>query len=90
MGYDRIQGALAKIGHDNSDQTIGNILKQHSIALMLRTRLLESSRDRLLATNRELHDIVSVSGTSDAAASDFWSVLKERLNSRPANRKRMW
>jgi len=30
-GYDWIQGALANIGHDISDQTIGNILKQHGI-----------------------------------------------------------
>lgn len=30
-GYDRIQGALANLGHDVSDQTIGNILKQHGI-----------------------------------------------------------
>ena len=30
-GYDRIQGTLANPGHDVSDQTIGNILKQHGI-----------------------------------------------------------
>jgi transposase InsO family protein len=30
-GYDRIQGALANLGHDVSDQTIGNILKEHGI-----------------------------------------------------------
>ena len=30
-GYDRIQGSLANLGHDVSDQTIGNILKQHGI-----------------------------------------------------------
>jgi transposase InsO family protein len=30
-GYDRIQGALANLGHDVSDQTIGNLLKQHGI-----------------------------------------------------------
>jgi len=29
--YDRIQGALANLAHDVSDQTIGNILKQHGI-----------------------------------------------------------
>jgi putative transposase len=31
-GYDRIAGALANLGHINSDQTIGNILKRHGIA----------------------------------------------------------
>jgi putative transposase len=30
-GYDRIQGALANLGHDVSDQTVGNILKQHGV-----------------------------------------------------------
>lgn len=31
-GYDRIVGALANLGHQVSDQTIGNILKRHGIA----------------------------------------------------------
>ncbi len=30
-GYDRIQGALANVGHEISDQTVGNILKDHGI-----------------------------------------------------------
>jgi transposase InsO family protein len=30
-GYDRIQGALTNLGHEVSDQTIGNILKGHGI-----------------------------------------------------------
>ena len=30
-GYDRIQGALANVGYHISDQTVGNILKQHGI-----------------------------------------------------------
>lgn len=30
-GYDRIQGALANLGHGISDQTVGNILKEHGI-----------------------------------------------------------
>ena len=30
-GYDRIQGALANLGHSVSDQSIGNILKEHGI-----------------------------------------------------------
>jgi transposase InsO family protein len=30
-GYDRIQGALANLGHKISDQTIGNILKEHGV-----------------------------------------------------------
>jgi len=31
-GYDRIVGALANLGHQVSDQTVGNILKRHGIA----------------------------------------------------------
>jgi putative transposase len=31
-GYDRIAGALANVGHDVSDQTVGNILRRHGIA----------------------------------------------------------
>jgi putative transposase len=30
-GYDRIVGALANLGHEISDQTVGNILKRHGI-----------------------------------------------------------
>ena len=30
-GFDRIEGALANLGHDVSDQTVGNILKRHGI-----------------------------------------------------------
>jgi putative transposase len=30
-GYDRIAGALAALGYDISDQTVGNILKRHSL-----------------------------------------------------------
>jgi len=30
-GYDRIQGALANLGHRVSDQTVGNMLKEHGI-----------------------------------------------------------
>jgi transposase InsO family protein len=31
LGYDRIAGALAHLGHTISDQTVGNILKRHGI-----------------------------------------------------------
>ena len=30
-GYDRIQGALANLGHEISDTTVANILKEHGI-----------------------------------------------------------
>src|SRR5215471_7093990 len=31
-GYDRIGGALANLGHQISDQTVGNILRRHDVA----------------------------------------------------------
>ena len=31
-GYDRIAGGLANVGHDVSDQTVGNVLRRHGIA----------------------------------------------------------
>jgi transposase len=31
LEYARIQGALANLGHEISDTTVGNILKQHGI-----------------------------------------------------------
>ena len=31
-GYDRIAGALANLGHQISDQTVGNILRRHGVA----------------------------------------------------------
>src|SRR5260370_35406618 len=30
-GYDRIVGALANLGHEVSDQTVGNILRRHGV-----------------------------------------------------------
>ncbi len=30
-GYDRIVGALANLGHDVADQTVGNVLKRHGV-----------------------------------------------------------
>ena len=31
-GYDRIVGAVANLGHEVSDQTVGNVLRRHGIA----------------------------------------------------------
>jgi hypothetical protein len=30
-GYDRIVGALANLGHEVSDQTVGNVLRRHGL-----------------------------------------------------------
>jgi len=37
-GYDRIQGALGNLGHGVSDQTVGNILKEHGIEPALKRK----------------------------------------------------
>jgi len=37
-GYDRIVGALANLGYTISDQTVGNILKRHSIPRLQNAR----------------------------------------------------
>jgi hypothetical protein len=34
-GYDRLVGALANLGHHVPDQTVGNILRRHGIALLV-------------------------------------------------------
>src|ERR1022692_3160635 len=31
-GYDKVAGALANLGYDVSDQTVGNVLKRHGIS----------------------------------------------------------
>ncbi len=38
-GYDRIQGALANLGHDISDTTVGNILRAHGMEPAPKRRL---------------------------------------------------
>ena len=30
-GYDRIAGALTNLGHEISDQTVGNVLRRHGL-----------------------------------------------------------
>jgi hypothetical protein len=48
-GYDRIVGALANLGHHISDQTIGNILKRHGMALAPKRSQGTSGKDFLAA-----------------------------------------
>jgi len=57
-GYDRIAGALANLGHEVSDQTVGNILKRHGIppaperkATTTWTEFIRSHMDVLAATD---------------------------------------
>jgi hypothetical protein len=44
-GYDRIVGALANLGYQVSDQTVGNILRRHGIAPVPERRKTTTWRD---------------------------------------------
>jgi len=48
-GYDRIVGALAKLGHRVSDQTVKNILRRHGIAPAPKRSQVMSCKDFLAA-----------------------------------------
>jgi putative transposase len=48
-GYDRIVGALANLGHQLSDQTVGNILRRHGIAPAPKRSQTTSWRDFIAA-----------------------------------------
>ena len=48
-GYDRIIGALANLGHQGSDQTVGNILRRHGIAPAPKRSEITTWRDFLAA-----------------------------------------
>jgi putative transposase len=48
-GYDRIVGALANLGHQVSDQTVGNILRRHGIAPAPKRSQITSWKDFLAA-----------------------------------------
>ena len=48
-GYDRIQGALANLGHDISDTTVGNILRAHGMEPAPKRRLTSTWKTFLKA-----------------------------------------
>jgi putative transposase len=52
-GYDRIVGALANMGYTVSDQTVGNILKQHGLAPAPERKKTTTWKD-FIRTHREL------------------------------------
>jgi len=61
-GYDRIVGALANLGHELSDQTVGNILKRHGVPTAPERKRTTSWADFIRAH------------TSVLAGTDFFSV----------------
>jgi hypothetical protein len=61
-GYDRIVGALANLGYQISDQTVGNVLKRHGIAPAAKRsqtttwkEFIQSHRAVLVGRHRFLH-----------------------------------
>ena len=44
-GYDRIVGAMTNLGHELSDQTVGNILRRHGIAPATKRRATTTWKD---------------------------------------------
>jgi hypothetical protein len=48
LGYDRIVGALANLGHFLLDQTVKNILRQHGIAPAPKRSQITTRKDFLV------------------------------------------
>jgi putative transposase len=65
-GYDRIVGALANLGYTISDQTVGNILKRHSIPPA-------PERKKTLSWSEFIHIHLDVLGATDFFTSTVWS-----------------
>jgi putative transposase len=65
-GYDRIQGALANLGHDICDQTVGNILKAHGIEPV-------PERKRLTTWKTFIQSHWDVLGAIDFTTIDVWT-----------------
>src|SRR4030095_3591101 len=64
-GYDRIVGALSNLGYRISDQTVGNILKRHSI--------LPASERKKTTTWREfIHIHMDVLGATNFFTNAVW------------------
>src|SRR5215475_7818319 len=67
-GYDRIVGALGNLGYTSSDQTVGNILKRHSIP--------PAPERKKTVTWREFIRIhMDVLGATDFFTSEIWHGL---------------
>jgi hypothetical protein len=65
-GYDRIVGALANLGYRISDQTVGNILKRHSIPPAPERKMTVTWREFI-----RMH--MDVLGATDFFTSKVWS-----------------
>ena len=86
-GYDRIAGALANLGHEVSDQTVGNILKRHDIPTAPErkktttwTEFIRSHRDVLAATDFFTTEVWTLRGLVTYYVLFFMHVATRRVH----------
>jgi transposase InsO family protein len=66
-GYDRIAGALAELGYDISDQTVGNILKRRGV-------LPAPDRQKTTTWNEFIRSHMSVLWATDFFSTEVWTL----------------
>jgi transposase InsO family protein len=66
-GYDRIEGALANLGHKISDTTVGNILREHGIEAVPPERRRQTTWKTFLKAHWD------VLGATDFTTIEVWS-----------------
>ena len=87
LGYDRIAGALVNLGHEVSDQTVGNILKRHDIPTAPKRKkatnwqeFIRSHRDVLAATDFFATEVWTLSGLVTYYVLFFMHVATRRVH----------
>ncbi len=86
-GYDRIAGALANLGHEVSDQTVGNILKRQGIPTAPERKktttwkeFIRAHRDVLAATDFFTTEVWTLSGLVTYYVLFFMHVATRRVH----------
>ena len=92
-GYDRIVGALANLGHEVSDQTVGNILKRHGIPTASERKktttwkeFIRAHRDVLAATDFFTAEVWTLRGLVTYYVLFFMHVATRRVQAGVARR----
>ncbi|MFT5854372.1 MAG: putative transposase [Verrucomicrobiales bacterium] len=83
-GYDRIQGALANLGHEISDTTVGNVLKEHGIELAPIRKQTTTWKTFLQAHWESIAaiDFTTVEVWTRSGLTTFYVLVAMRLNTR--------
>lgn len=66
-GYDRIAGALAHLGYENSDQTVGNILKRRGLSPA-------PERQKTTTWNEFIRSHMDVRWATDFFTTEVWTM----------------